>query len=316
MSTVITGTDITTDNVVANTGVDSPSVAISGSEVSPFGFRNFLINGDMRISQRGTSFTTTVANQYTLDRWFAGNAGAVVTQGLSGNSTVGNYLSYVTPSALPSHTARATQAIELPYYLSGKTITISFKLFTSSGLTSPFIQLWKGNTASIFTTSIATPSFVIPSINVWHDITITLTLPTIASDEHLTLAIRYAHTNGTQSDMLISKVQLEEGSVATPFEQRPIGLEDSLCRWYYEIVGSSVTSYASSAGNSRFGAAMSPKRTAPTIIKLVTLENVGITAEGSIAVQPYPYAYFTYVLSNDIAGKLLWHARYEVDAEI
>ncbi len=29
------------------------------------------------------------------------------------------------------------------------------------------------------------------------------------------------------------KVQLEEGSVATPFEQRPIGLELSLCQRYY-----------------------------------------------------------------------------------
>jgi hypothetical protein len=32
----------------------------------------------------------------------------------------------------------------------------------------------------------------------------------------------------------ISQVQLEEGEVATPFEQRPISLELSLCQRYYE----------------------------------------------------------------------------------
>ena len=32
----------------------------------------------------------------------------------------------------------------------------------------------------------------------------------------------------------IAQVQLEEGSVATPFENRPIGLELSLCQRYYE----------------------------------------------------------------------------------
>ena len=29
-------------------------------------------------------------------------------------------------------------------------------------------------------------------------------------------------------------IQLEEGTVATPFEQRPIGLEFSLCQRYYQ----------------------------------------------------------------------------------
>ena len=39
---------------------------------------------------------------------------------------------------------------------------------------------------------------------------------------------------------MIGEVQLERGSVATPFEQRPIGLELSLCQRYYESVMASV----------------------------------------------------------------------------
>lgn len=40
----------------------------------------------------------------------------------------------------------------------------------------------------------------------------------------------------TCSDFYIHAVQMEEGSVATPFEQRPIGLELSLCQRYYEVI--------------------------------------------------------------------------------
>lgn len=40
----------------------------AGLNVTQYGNRNVIINGDMRISQRGTSFTVT--NEYGLDRWF------------------------------------------------------------------------------------------------------------------------------------------------------------------------------------------------------------------------------------------------------
>lgn len=43
-------------------------------------------------------------------------------------------------------------------------------------------------------------------------------------------------------DLFIERLQMEEGSVATPFEQRPIGLELSLCERYFkssrEYIGS------------------------------------------------------------------------------
>ena len=42
------------------------------------GRRNLLINGDMRVAQRGT--TSTVANYQTVDRWRNGFSGASVTQ--------------------------------------------------------------------------------------------------------------------------------------------------------------------------------------------------------------------------------------------
>ena len=44
--------------------------------------------------------------------------------------------------------------------------------------------------------------------------------------------VRFDFESG--KNFIIGNVQLEEGSVATPFEQRPYGLELSLCQRYYE----------------------------------------------------------------------------------
>ena len=40
--------------------------------VSQLGRRNLIINGDMRIAQRGTSFTSPASGQVTCDRWVSG----------------------------------------------------------------------------------------------------------------------------------------------------------------------------------------------------------------------------------------------------
>lgn len=76
----------------------------------------------------------------------------------------------------------------------------------------------------------------------------------------------------------LANVQLEEGSVATPFEQRPLGLELQLCRRYYE---QSLLSAATPGESQNYECGMwplaaggsfpvrytVPKRSIPTIIQ-------------------------------------------------
>ena len=61
--------------------------------------------------------------------------------------------------------------------------------------------------------------------------------------------------------------QLEEGSIATPFEVRPIGLELALCQRYYETGTVYGWGYSNHSGSVRAG--FNPfkvqKRTTPTI---------------------------------------------------
>lgn len=54
---------------------------------------------------------------------------------------------------------------------------------------------------------------------------------TAASTNTCLVLVLQAESNA--SDVYMYQVQLEEGSVATPFEQRPYGLELSLCQRYY-----------------------------------------------------------------------------------
>ena len=61
-------------------------------------------------------------------------------------------------------------------------------------------------------------------------------------------------------------VQLEEGSVATPFEQRPYVLELSLCKRYYELLVDPLLSGAcNNMGRPRLRASFFKKRVAPTV---------------------------------------------------
>ena len=65
-------------NIDATGTLDVTGVStLTGGAITPsinghgmWGNRNLIINGDMRISQRGTSFATLTAGQYTLDRWW------------------------------------------------------------------------------------------------------------------------------------------------------------------------------------------------------------------------------------------------------
>jgi hypothetical protein len=86
-----------------------------------------------------------------------------------------------------------------------------------------------------------------------------------------------ANTNATIkfSSGTVSLVQLEAGSVATPFENRPIGTELALCQRYYEVQGFAAnaltvagTNYGTGAGNLTYYASLAfavVKRATPTV---------------------------------------------------
>ena len=70
-----------------------------------------------------------------------------------------------------------------------------------------------------------------------------------AQDEGATGAVRLLETNG--ATWYVTKVQLEEGTVATPFEKKFLSEEISACERYYYIMQANSTSYLPTTADGR-----------------------------------------------------------------
>ena len=242
---------------------------IFDSAVRYYGFKNHIINGNFDIWQRGTSQTTS--GYGSDDRWVNINVGITKTHSRIDCTDTERALfnatafsrTVVSSVAGASNFGVKAQYIEDVTKLAGKTVTLSFwaKANSNKNIAIEFGQRFgTGGTPSPDFLGIG--SQLIALTTTWQKKTITVTLPSIAGK---TLGTDGVHTTSTRivfwfdagSDFNsraanlgqqsgtfdIAQVQLEEGSVATPFEQRPYGLEYSLCLRYYEVTQVNVGAY-------------------------------------------------------------------------
>jgi hypothetical protein len=233
------------------------------------GFRNAIINGGFDINQRGFTSVTTVGT-FGFDRWRLGTGGNGTTTYTPVNFTPGNAISGYEPvsHARLVTTGQSTSAvnsilvqpIENVRTFAGQTITISFWAKAASGTPKVAIELDQqfGTGGSTRVTTYAGQATISTS---WARYSVTVTVPsisgkTIGAENYLGVFLwTSAGTDfnartgslGIQSNTFdFWGVQVEQGSIATPFEQRPIGTELSLCqRYFYRFSdGGYVTNYA------------------------------------------------------------------------
>jgi hypothetical protein len=265
-----------------------------------FGFRNRIINGDMRIDQRnaGAAVTTTGESVYFVDRWtgFRNNAGWSVQQVADAPSGFVNSLRVTTTTANAGSVALIQQWFEgnnvsdlMLGTASAATFTVSF--WVKSSVTGTFtVNLANGATNRSY---VAT--YTVNSASTWEYKTITVsgdTTGTWATNNTAGLRVLFnigtggsATTAGSwqAGDLIrtsgsvgiegtlnatwqITGVQLEAGSVATAFERRPFGTELLLCQRYYEISQATWSGYGNGSSNVIFSAPMKvSKRASPTV---------------------------------------------------
>lgn len=239
---------------------------IQGTDyLTPYtGFRNAIINGDFRINQRAWSSSTASAT-YGFDRFRQLNSGGTVTMS-SQSFTVGspaatgyeatNFCRMVTASQSgTNHFALIGQHIEDVRTLANSTITVSFWAKASSGTPKVAVEVVQtfgsgGSPSADVNTYFAQVTLstswarysvtgTVPNIN---GKTIGTTANTSALVAHLWVSAGSDFNSRTGSMGIQNNtfdfwgVQVERGSVATPFEQRPIGAELALCQRYYETV--------------------------------------------------------------------------------
>ena len=203
------------------------------------GFRNRIINGDMRIDQRNAgasqTFTAAAALAYSVDRFYGYCTGANATgqrvAGATPNEFAYQFTGAASVTAIGFGTRlEATNTIDL----AGSTATLSVQL-ANSLLTSVTWTAFYATTADAFgtlasptRTQIATGTFTVTS-------TLTTYSAQISVPSAATTGIEIVFTVGTQTSgtWTIDNVQLEAGLTATEFERRPIGTELALCQRYF-----------------------------------------------------------------------------------
>ena len=249
------------------TGVAS----INGGQL---GGRNYIINGAMLISQRGTSFAAVAHGEYTLDRWTANDTGAgvfTISQDTDvPNETYENSLKVDCTTADASIAAGDIYAIQqyieglnsIPFAMgTSGAVTVTLSFWVKSTKTGTFCVALKNADASRGYVS----QYTVSDTNTWERKTITIPLDqtgTWLRTNGKGLAVMFTLACGstrqassadtweagnvsatssqvnaldsTANNFLITGVQLEEGSTATDFEHRTFGDELALCQRYYQ----------------------------------------------------------------------------------
>jgi len=209
--------------------------------------RNLIINGAMQVWQRGTSHSNTTDVAYRADRWMHQNRQSSQTDIalVENQEVVGEIMnSYkITVDTAPTDgMILINQYVENgAYSVAGKTITISWyaKQTTGSGVnTATNVEIDSGST---FTGTGSNNSLT----SSWQRFTETFDVSSVSvsSISSPTLRHQIFFRSLSAGDVVeITGVQLEVGSVATPFEHRSYGEELALCQRYYWQIGDGVSS--------------------------------------------------------------------------
>jgi hypothetical protein len=302
-----------------------------------FGFKNRLINGDYSVAQRGTSFASGANNNdtYNLDRWYVlsdGNDAVDITQDTTTVPT-----NQLTAIALDVETEDKkfgiAQIIEQVNCIGliGNTVNLSFKAKVSSTTKLDNVKCaivaWSG-TANTVTSDIISawgaegtnPTLIANATyeNTPANLGVTTSYATYsvsaavdtASTKNIIVFIWSDVTDTTAGDFLfITDVQLEVGSVATPFERRPFGTELQLCYRYFRktigTVNTEPTLYAWGSNAQVVGQSWIypvPMRTSATT---TTSGSLAIAGGGSPTITADANSYFLYVNNTNAVANVV-----------
>lgn len=277
-------------------------------QVAPqlMGFKNYIINGNFDVWQYATSQTSS--DYGSDDRWSNGHIGSTKTHSQVICTDTERALfnaSYfsrtvVTSVAGAGNLVYKYQGIENITKLSGKTVTLSFwaKADSNKNIAIELVQAFgTGGTPSGDVQGIGAQQIALTTT--WQKKTVTITVPSIVGK---TLGTDGFHTTktslviwfdagsnynsrtaslGQQSGTFdIAQVQIEEGSVATPFEQRPYALELSLCQRYFLNLTDVYV------GQLQGGASVTDIWF-PTVMRVIPSLTHNVTGLGTVIFKPY-----------------------------
>ena len=245
------------------------------------GFRNRIINGDMRIDQRngGASVSPAApALTYTVDRWGFFNSTSTnrfsVQQNAGSVTPPAGFTNYLGLTVTSAYTPSGSDEQFLSQQIEGLNVAdLGWGTANAQAVTASF---WvRSSLTGTHSGSVRNPNgysrsypftFTVNAANTWEQKTVTIPGDTGGTwNTSNSAGIQFGFNLGSGSSSLgtaaawsttnaftgatgsvqvsatsgatfyITGVQLEAGTVATPFERRPYGTELSLCERYYEV---------------------------------------------------------------------------------
>lgn len=249
--TTLAITDPTSDRTITFPDNSGTVSLTSDSPLTQTSFRNILINGDFKIWQRGTSGTQSGGSVF-VDMWRqytdtgSGTQSRDTTVGVAG-VTSQSYKFTVGGSATNFSLWQIIESANCAHLI-GQTVTLSFYAQASAArsinatmaLSTATDAVWTGTWTTFSTTAISVGTSMTRY-------TVTATVP--ANMRTMNVGFSNGGTNFPAGFTInITGVQLERGTIATPFEQRPIGTEISLCQRYFQKSFPITTTPASPGG--------------------------------------------------------------------
>jgi len=316
------------------------------------GTRNRIINGDMRIDQRNAGAAVTTSGSFPVDRFVVSHSsdGAFSAQRDTSNPAgFTNSLKITCTTADASLAAGQYLAViqnvegfnssDFDFgQSSAQTVTLSF--WTRSSLTGTFgggIRNSAANRSYPFT-------YTISSADTWEYKSVSVsgdTAGTWLSDNGIGLRVSWGLGAGTDwsgtagswnsnnkltatgatsllgtlnATWYVTGVQLEAGTVATPFERRSYGQELSLCQRYFQLGAAYGWGYTPSTGNTRTASAYLPvtMRVNPSITFL-TASGLNVSGQTAQFISQNNFGIFT---SVSIPGNYFWEGTFSTTAEL
>ena len=271
---------ISAPSVAGTTTLELPATSSTLATQNSLGVRNLIINGDMRINQRGDTTGANGSGYFGVDRWNTEEVGLGTydveqdTDVPSGQGFANSLkISLATTETVASGDfLRFAQRIEgqnlqhLKFGTSSaESITLSF--WIKSNLTGTYALSFQ-SIDGVSTNRLIGTTYTIDSADTWEKKTLTFvgdTAQVIRNDNGLGLRMfwwlvagsNYKGTNNTSwiaqvtdafatghnvdfnsstsNYINITGVQLEAGTEATPFENRPYDMELQRCQRYFEV---------------------------------------------------------------------------------
>jgi hypothetical protein len=328
--------DVTGDLSADNISITGSLSVSGGNISPQTGLKNRIINGGMTIDQRNAGAAVTALDSYAVDRWqYEGSQTSKVNlqQNAGGVTPPAGFTNYYGVTSSSAYSVLSGDFFFIGQRIEGFNIadlgwgtanatTVTLSFWVRSSLTGTFggaLVNSASNRTYIFAYSIV-------SANTWEQKSITIlgeTTGTWVTNNGIGIRIRFSlgtgsvlsgtagawesgnyisatgatsvvGTNG--ATFYITGVQLEKGSVATPFEFRSIGQELALCQRYYEksynqsvvpgtaSVGAGAAGFATSTSNGynygvvRFAVS---KRAASTVTTYSYAGTAGVASDGN-----------------------------------